>query len=501
MKPNFIFFIFFIVFYSYYSEDRLVFLYTHFRHGARAPLDLNDTFYDKLGEKWNNPGELTGVGQRMHYIRGLQNRKKYITQEKFLSETYDPHEIIIFSTDRNRTMISCSSQLQGFFPIKDELGYKLSEEQQDIAYPPIEIDDDIQQQVDELGEAALPYLMTLAPVRMVNDNERKMNVYDIDECTEERDAVKKNNSQNIQEFKDYITKFNGKYANDWNKYFNKTKANFTYKEIHDICDSFLSDYAEGNNMTEFQEKSGLDFDELNEDCFDYFEKLYLYTFYGDSKKTLAHVDSSKLLREMIYYMERRLDADISTEDEDSNLKDFSRPRMVMTSGHDSTVSADIILIINALGLNETELYHFPRYTSQLALEVRTNKASCSKYSDYYVLGIHDDEVLFNVTAHDFINKVEKDLWSEKKVNNFCGFDSSNSSNSSSDDSSEDKKDKAKTAYKVLMSIFICLSAILLATTIFFGYKLSKANQARPPIDQSFNANNPNATTNSTKNFN
>ena len=132
--------------------------------------------------------------------------------------------------------------------------------------------------------------MTLAPVRMVNDNERKMNVYDIDECTEERDAVKKNNSENIQEFKDYIKKFNAKYAQDWNKYFNKTKANFTDKEIHDICDSFLSDYAENNNMTEFQEKSGLDFDELNEDCFDYFEKLYLYTYHGDDKKILAHVD-------------------------------------------------------------------------------------------------------------------------------------------------------------------------------------------------------------------
>ena len=37
-----------------------------------------------------------------------------------------------------------------------------------------------------------------------------------------------------------------------------------------------------------------------------------------------------------------------------------------------------------------------------------------------------------------------------------------------------------------MSIFICLSAILLATTILFAYK---ASQAKAPIDPNFNPNN------------
>ena len=35
-----IFFNFFLVF--------LVFLYTHFRHGARAPVEINDSFYDDI---------------------------------------------------------------------------------------------------------------------------------------------------------------------------------------------------------------------------------------------------------------------------------------------------------------------------------------------------------------------------------------------------------------------------------------------------------------------
>ena len=47
----------------------------------------------------------------MHYILGLRNRKKYVKDETFLSEKFDPHEMLIFSSNYNRTMISCSSQL------------------------------------------------------------------------------------------------------------------------------------------------------------------------------------------------------------------------------------------------------------------------------------------------------------------------------------------------------------------------------------------------------
>ena len=82
MEMNFyisLFILFQILYFAFPADDRLVFLYTHFRHGARAPLNINDEFIDKLGEKWTNTGELTGVGQRMHYLLGLRNRKKYIT--------------------------------------------------------------------------------------------------------------------------------------------------------------------------------------------------------------------------------------------------------------------------------------------------------------------------------------------------------------------------------------------------------------------------------------
>ena len=247
-------------------------------------------------------------------------------------------------------------------------------------------------------------------------------------------------------------------------------------------------------MKEFKAKSGLDFDIFKEDCFNYTGDLFIYGYYGDEEKTLAHLESSKLLRKELYYMKRRLDADISAENEDANLKDFSRPKMLMMSAHDYTVTSDIVLLLYSLGLNISELYHFPRYASQLALEVRTSKSKCSSYSDYYVLGLHDEDELFNINAQEFIDKMERNLWSDEKINNFCGFDSDY--NITIND--EDKKDNAKTAYKVLMSVFICLSAILLATTILFSYKYSKASKSMPPIDQQVNYNPTNTTNISTK---
>ena len=100
------------------TGDKLVFLMTHIRHGARAPQNYYNLseHLDYVLESWNNPGELTPIGQRMHYALGLQNREEYITKKKFLSENFDPHEILIYSTKFNRTLLSVSSFFQGLYP-------------------------------------------------------------------------------------------------------------------------------------------------------------------------------------------------------------------------------------------------------------------------------------------------------------------------------------------------------------------------------------------------
>ena len=235
-----------------YSPGRLVFLYTHFRHGTRGPLELNDNYQDILGEKWTGLGELTGVGERMHYLLGLRNRKKYIEQEGFLSQKFDPHQILIFTSDTNRTMISCYAQLQGLYPQRANLGEILTAQQEEDAYPPIlnelvEKDPDIEKAIKELNYSALPYRMMLVPSRMINKNEIRISILDREECSEKVDKIIKNNEE-IKEFKEVIDKFNKNNALKLNENFNKKKDEFNMNNIENICDNFLSNLVEKRKM-------------------------------------------------------------------------------------------------------------------------------------------------------------------------------------------------------------------------------------------------------------
>ena len=363
-----------------------------------------------------------------------------------------------------------------------------------MAYPRVNIDDpEKNEKIEGLNKAALPYRMTLAPIRMVNDNDRKIYIYSIEECKKERDEIKQKNIGNSPELKIYTLNFNIKYAKSFNIYLEKVNKTYTH-ELHNIYDAFLSNYWDSRKMEDFHNKTNLNFTELNDDCFRFFRILYLYGYHGDKEKALAHVNSSKLMRELIYYMKRRLDSHITEEDEDANYKDYSYPRMLMISGHDSTVSSNLIFLINALDLDEEQIYTYPQYASQLALEVRTNKTitKSSTYKGYYVIGYFDDNKMFEVNADDFNKKIEGYIWSDEKINEFCGFEEAINTITKNKDN-EDKSDNVKTAYKILMSIFICLSAIFLTSTIFLGYKLYKTNKAHPSIDQKEHTRQTNST--------
>ena len=173
--------IFFLLIASSLAEDKLVFLMTHIRHGARAPQKYYDQskYLDYVLESWNNPGELTPIGQRMHYALGLQNREEYITKKKFLSENFDPHEILIYSTKFNRTLLSVSSFFQGLYP--PGTGGVITEEQKVNAKPQVELSSDVESKLESLGLDSLPNKTSVVPIRMINKGVAKKiwETYDI----------------------------------------------------------------------------------------------------------------------------------------------------------------------------------------------------------------------------------------------------------------------------------------------------------------------------------
>ena len=460
--------IFLQLFYFINSQDRLVFLYTHFRHGARAPTKLNDNFTDLIKEYWDNPGELTGVGERMQYLLGFRNRIRYIKNQNFLSEKFDPHEILIYSTNYNRTLVSCYSQLQGLYPQVDSKGEPLSQGQINNAIPQVDLsNNDIQKEIINLGNYSLPYNMILAPVRMINDNEKKAHIHKLDGCDKKKDEINEQNIKNNIYIAQDVNNFNKKYEDQINKLFNTKNKKYSYKEISDLCGSVLPAYTDSRECSELK-NAGFDLDDINNYCWEHHRVKYLYENHGDEGKLLAHADSSKTMQEVLFYMKRRLDADITEINEDENIKDYSRPRMIMLSGHDTSLASNEIFLIYALGLNENETFMTPKFASQLALEVKTKKeGKTSSYSDYKVVGYFNDKEIFNFSADEFIKKVEKNIWSDEQIDEFCGIN-----NNSADYST----DNAKNAYKILMVISIFIAAFFIGTTIYLGYKLSKINK-------------------------
>jgi len=466
---NFIIYILLIYYvFSSYSDngEKLIFVVTHFRHGARAPQKINDNYYDILGEKWTNPGELTAIGQRMHYILGIRNRNRYINNEKFLSEKFDPHEILIYSSSFNRTLISVSSQLQGLYPQSAEKGETLTDDQILISNPEVDCSDTyIQDQINLLLNNALPYKMMLAPIRMINDNERKINIFELEGCTEESNEIKKKNME-IKILKDFVDKFNNKFGNGLNSFFGDSSKNYGLSDINTICDAFISAYTDGRDLTEFK-KTKIDLTEFENNCIEYIGLTFYYLYGGDEQKVLPHLETSKLMAEFIYYMKKRIDADINGENIEGNYKDYSKPKMIMLSGHATTLSSHEVFLIDALGLDD-DYFRIPKYADQMAFEVTRNiNGPKSSYSDYTIHYIFNDEIIYNISVKDFIDKVEPHIWTSQQINDFCGFDKLTNEK-------ENKKDNAKKIYKILMIVFIILSAILLALTIFLALKLLKS---------------------------
>ena len=465
------------------SKDKLIFVMTHFRHGHRAP----QSFYNKeegidfIKEKWENPGELTGIGQRMHFYLGLRNRLRYIEDNKFLSEKYDAHELLIYSSCLNRTIVSVSSQLQGLYPPYLNIGETIALEQTNISKPPVNISlerigSDI---IGSLGENALPNSMTIAPIRMINSNEKKIRLYDTGPCKNKLEEIIEKNSKTLQTLIDIVKEFKDKYGEKFDNFYGK-KENYDMKFIENACDAFLSAYPEYPHTRKMEEfsKTGISFIEFKKYC-DHFQILNFRDWVlGDEKHSIAHLETSKLMKEFIHYMKERIELDKNGEGI-QKFDDYSKPKMMLVSGHDTTVSCFEIFLMEALGEN-LDFYRYPDFAAQIAFEVTTaddnKKGKTNK--EYFVKYYFNDELVFTLNVDDFITKMEKQIWSEENVNKFCGFDDGKKN---TDNQSNNQQNNNETLMKIALIIFMSLTGLFLIIIIFLSVKLIKNRKSDSKI--------------------
>ena len=456
------FIILFII--SFSKNEKLIFVELQSRHGARAPLVFNESNQDYLGQNWTNLGELTGIGQRMEYILGLRNRIRYINKYGFLSKKFDPHEILVFSTSINRTLLSMTSQLLGLYPITESSGEILNSEQLEISIPPINISNVEIEEINSLGNWSMPNNITLIPIHMISPSEKRIVVYDNIECKEKVDAITlKNKNENK-----YLVKLTKDFYKNYQKNLSKVlpfPKNNDFEDIGKLCDALFADSLEGKDLTYFFNKTNIDKDILFEKCNDILGASFSHKLFGDEKNEVLLLEESQILREMIHYMRQRVDADKNGEKIEDNITDYSRPKMVIISGHDTTLAAQILFILKYFNL-DLNIYKLPTYSAQVAFEVTRNENNENKTlkdSDYFVCFYFNDDLILNTTMDNFINTVEKNIWTTQQINEFC-------SNKKDKKNTNGKKDKINTNVIIIISLgvlilFLIISIIILIIKI------------------------------------
>ena len=90
------------------KDNKLYFVFTTFRHGARTYFDNIDYF----GNYINSPGNISKYGCIQHLNIGKKYRKRY---SNFLNMKFDNNQIYIRTSNIERTIISTQKQLEGFF--------------------------------------------------------------------------------------------------------------------------------------------------------------------------------------------------------------------------------------------------------------------------------------------------------------------------------------------------------------------------------------------------
>ena len=406
---------------NFSKSDKLIFAGIHFRHGARGPIKLGRNGQDLLGVNWTSTGELTPLGQKMHYLLGLRNRQRYIKEYKLLSEEFDPHELVVYSSDINRTLLSVTSHIQGLYPINPNKEDVLNPDKLDEAVPPINITfDDISEAINTLNISALPNSMTIIPVHFID--------FSIDnsvECTEKIENLRNRNDRKKESIINFEKGFKANYSEVLKKFYqNKIEIDLNFTMITHICDATVADHIERRNMTEFFKETNINQEDFINTCYEALKINFRDKLFSDDNNELLLFHISYIIEKIVHYMKQRINDDIKEDISSTNFSDYSSPKMLILSGHDTTLTAQELFFIKFFNY-ELESYIFPTFASQTAFEIARkevddNSRKNLKYSDYTLCHYFNDKLVFNMTFDTFLEKIGKiNLWNSDNINKFC----------------------------------------------------------------------------------
>ena len=393
--------ILFALFIPYITCERL-FVFEHFQHGARAPIKGVDptTNKDLLKEEWNADGELTPSGLRMHYLLGAINQKKY---SDFISSPPNMNDLLVYSTDSNRTIMSAYAHLQGMFNNTEE---KLSDEQVEKAFDILEnstYKDVLLNESNNMNFSVIKNNRVLFPVSILDINSKEFLLHDTTVCP----GIEKYKTQmlNSQEGKSFINKIaqdlNNTYGDELFRYFKHSDKDYYLKRdnYYTLFDTFMSDYIDNRTLNDFPFKG-------NEAFYSYSEMVMNSSLYDLEMKTeddiIIYMGMSPTFRKILDWMDNKIKII------ENNTTD-STPKMVIYSGDENTVGLMALFVNKVFGVN-VGLLKFA--TNQYFELHRENNENVVKY-------IFNDEEKFSIPFKEFQEKILNVIWTQEQINDFC----------------------------------------------------------------------------------
>ena len=392
------------------AEDKLLFVWHHFRHGARGPyiaVDLK-TNLDFLGERWDGMGELTPLGMRMLYLLGKSTKKRY---SNFLSKTYNPNELYITSTNVNRTIISVNSFLKGFYDNFSSINLTKTQINRGIIFN-TNYSTKISSKIKELENFSIQNGESIIPVHIFDRSKLEFGLYELGSCP---GIVKyKKNNQNRPEvidiYEEIIKHTNDTFGKYIYKFMNVTNDNkYLWNKTNNyyIADTFFSNYFNGKEMKHIKD-TGINMEEFKNNSLNVTYIDTYYSEFGIPSTDTVYISVSPMLRNMLNYIDLRIKLDKENKPDEIIA---NSPRFVILSGHDTSMAPIDIFMQSEFGIE----FSMATYASNQIFELWKNSTT-GRYSIHY---------LFNQELKDvfdygsFKEKIFSKIYNAAQIKEIC----------------------------------------------------------------------------------
>jgi len=419
------------------SDEKLLFVLEHFRHGARGAYKSFNyiEWKDYLNEDWKGAGELTQLGMRQHYLLGKSVRNKY---KNFISKEFNPNEIYIISTDVNRTLVSAYSHLLGIYNITNvnKNAYINNKNYSDIIN-------------NKINNEEKNY--KIFPIHIYDEKDLKFQLYRTHTCPGFEQFIKKiRESEGMKKiYKDVFNETNTKFGKYLTKYIDqKIIDNYDYTEyfnaLKPVCDSFIADNFDGRIIEDLS-KTGINMDEFNEHCLNINLITVYYNYYGNPVEKSVEFGISPTFRDIFAFMDKRINLD---KENNPDKIISSSPKFVIISSHDVSLAAFDLFFKNRFNID----YKRADYANNQIFELWKRDG---KYYFKYLINL---ETVGEFEFYDFKSKVLDLLFSDEDIKRIC-YDINN--NIYLEHKQENNYDKIKIINQILILIIFILLIVLI----------------------------------------